>query len=130
MKFSTKTRCRIRTLLEIALHPKSSGVFQKDIAENQMTDSQDMPFTITDVSIDNVTAKAFEIYPNPVQNVLYFKNFNKIEKIEIYNTIGKVIFTNNGNRSHIDISNFEKGIYFIKINTKEKNIFIEKIIKN
>ncbi len=102
----------------------------KDIAENQMTDSQDMPFTITDVSIDNVTAKAFEIYPNPVQNVLYFKNFNKIEKIEIYNTIGKVIFTNNGNRSHIDISNFEKGIYFIKINTKEKNIFIEKIIKN
>ncbi len=102
----------------------------KDIAENQMTDSQAMPFTITDVSIDNVTAKAFEIYPNPVQNVLYFKNFNKIEKIEIYNTIGKVIFTNNGNRSHIDISNFEKGIYFIKINTKEKNIFIEKIIKN
>ncbi len=35
MKFSTKTRYGIRTLLEIALHPVAEGVFQKDIAENQ-----------------------------------------------------------------------------------------------
>ena len=35
MKFSTKTRYGIRTLLEIALHEDGVGVFQKDIAENQ-----------------------------------------------------------------------------------------------
>lgn len=35
MKFSTKTRYGIRALLEISLHAKGIGVFQKDIAENQ-----------------------------------------------------------------------------------------------
>ena len=35
MKFSTKTRYGIRALLEIALNEDGSGVFQKDIAENQ-----------------------------------------------------------------------------------------------
>lgn len=35
MKFSTKTRYGIRTMLEIALDTKHAGVFQKDIATSQ-----------------------------------------------------------------------------------------------
>lgn len=35
MKFSTKTRYGIRTMLEIALDIKHNGVFQKDIATSQ-----------------------------------------------------------------------------------------------
>ena len=35
MKFSTKTRYGVRTMLEIALHSKGKGVLQKDIAVNQ-----------------------------------------------------------------------------------------------
>ncbi len=35
MKFSTKTRYGIRTMLEIALDKEQHGVFQKDIAKNQ-----------------------------------------------------------------------------------------------
>lgn len=35
MRFSTKTRYGIRAMLEIAVNEKQSGVFQKDIAENQ-----------------------------------------------------------------------------------------------
>lgn len=35
MKFSTKTRYGLRAMLEIAHHSPSSGVFQKDIANNQ-----------------------------------------------------------------------------------------------
>ncbi len=35
MKFNTKTRYGVRTMLEIALHKTPGGVFQKDIAKNQ-----------------------------------------------------------------------------------------------
>ena len=35
MKFSTKTRYGLRAMLEIAYHSPSSGVYQKDIAQNQ-----------------------------------------------------------------------------------------------
>jgi Rrf2 family protein len=35
LKFNTKTRYGIRTILEIALNQSTGGVFQKDIAKNQ-----------------------------------------------------------------------------------------------
>ena len=35
MKFSTKIRYGIRTMLEIALHEEDEGILQKDIARNQ-----------------------------------------------------------------------------------------------
>ena len=35
MKFSTRTRYGIRTMLEIGLHYEKGGVLQKDIASNQ-----------------------------------------------------------------------------------------------
>lgn len=35
MKFNTKTRYGIRTMMEIALHESNKGVLQKDISKNQ-----------------------------------------------------------------------------------------------
>lgn len=35
MKFSTKTRYGIRTMMEIACHNDQEGIYQKNIAENQ-----------------------------------------------------------------------------------------------
>ena len=35
MKFNTKTRYGIRSMLEIAMNKEQDGVFQKDIAKNQ-----------------------------------------------------------------------------------------------
>jgi Rrf2 family protein len=35
LKFSTKTRYGVRTMIEIALHSQEKGVYQKDIAANQ-----------------------------------------------------------------------------------------------
>jgi len=35
LKFNTKTRYGVRTILEIALHQSEGSVFQKDIAKNQ-----------------------------------------------------------------------------------------------
>jgi len=36
LKFNTKTRYGVRTVLEIALHNSTEGVYQKDIAKNQV----------------------------------------------------------------------------------------------
>ena len=36
MKFNTKTRYGVRTVLEIALSNSSTGIYQKDIAKNQL----------------------------------------------------------------------------------------------
>lgn len=72
---------------------------------------------------------SFKIYPNPAQNKI---TINTPEKsiIEMTDIKGQKIeiFHQNGSNMTIDISNYQSGIYFVKVITKGK-IFIQKIIK-
>lgn len=63
----------------------------------------------------------FKLYPNPVQDKLYINVADlTINNISIINILGETIentsFNISGNILQIDVSNIEKGIYFIKIN--------------
>jgi hypothetical protein len=60
------------------------------------------------------------VYPNPVRHLCtIYVTRGTISEIEIYNTVGKKIFrqleTNSRKQIVIDVSNFESGIYFVKI---------------
>jgi len=60
------------------------------------------------------------IYPNPAKEILNLKYTNNISsRVIIYDVLGKLMYKEqlsfNNNLLKIDISNFEKGIYFIKI---------------
>ncbi len=68
------------------------------------------------------------IYPNPTNNKLNIefveKTNNKIEKVSIFNMLGKLIYEKDENVFNskiveIDCSNFDAGIYFLNIVTKE-----------
>jgi len=69
-------------------------------------------------SIEELSFKnKFNIFPNPANNTLNieFENIRETnDNIQIYNTIGELVKEIAFNQS-IDISNLEKGIYFIKI---------------
>jgi len=75
-----------------------------------------------------------KIYPNPnTGKFIISVNGNiKIDKLEIYNVIGDKVYsikTNNNYLTYIiDLTENPKGIYFIKIYSREK-IYIEKIVK-
>jgi hypothetical protein len=74
-----------------------------------------------------------EIYPNPSNgnfSITPKVNHNKLQTVEIYNIVGKLIYSETiKNRStfNINISQSPKGIYFVKFNDGEK-ITTEKII--
>jgi len=57
----------------------------------------------------------FEIYPNPASNSIQIKTTGNIEKIEIWNLSGKLLWT--GKDKRIDLNDFEKGIYLIGLKT-------------
>jgi len=84
------------------------------------------------VSVNEINENNFTIYPNPnngIFNINSTKNLDKVE-IKIYNCNGKIIknFQQNLNKNtKINLENYPKGIYLIKIIT-ENNIFAEKII--
>lgn len=65
------------------------------------------------------------LYPNPTKGILNIENLN-LEKIVVYEIYGKELMEFKPN-SQIDLSNFSKGIYLIKLISKSK-IVVEKIV--
>jgi hypothetical protein len=82
----------------------------------------------TDITeIDNAIATA--IYPNPATNFVNIKSGANMGRIMIMNNIGQVVYTNVADSQLIQVntSDFNKGIYFIQIETV-KGVVTEKLI--
>jgi hypothetical protein len=62
------------------------------------------------------------VYPNPTSTIFYIKNADKKKK-ELYNSVGQLIFTTFKNE--IDVSNYSKGIYYLRCVIQTKKIIIE-----
>lgn len=83
---------------------------------------------------ENQIHSNISFYPNPSKGKFFYKVGNrhyKNVKIEIYNMVGKEIYYNsnfdNQTSNEIDLSNFPKGIYLVKID-KGKGLETGKII--
>lgn len=67
---------------------------------------------------------AFSVYPNPAQNFInieFVDNEAIIETVAVWNNIGQLIFEENingKNRINISIENWPKGVYFIRLGSK------------
>jgi len=85
----------------------------------------------TTLSIQNSLSKSFSIFPNPSDGLIHIINKNdvKINKIEIFNLIGKNIKTIKKVGKHIDLESLSNGAYLIKIYTDKGNISKEIIKK-
>jgi len=74
---------------------------------------------VTESYLDNSQIKVF---PNPTKDIISIFSQEKIEAIQIINSMGQVIYidnTINKNKIEVSMGKFNKGIYFIRI--KENN---------
>lgn len=70
---------------------------------------------ILSVNEDDFSNFQFNVYPNPVSNLLYIKTNTQIEyQADIYSVDGKLISTTYNN-SFIDVSEMSNGVYFLQI---------------
>ena len=70
-----------------------------------------------------------EVYPNPTNSKVHLRSKNSsIEKVEFYNTSGKIMKTVENKFEILDISDLSNGIYIMKIHTN-LGVLNEKIIK-
>ena len=88
--------------------------------------------SISDFSIDELIS----VYPNPANKFvnIQLKSSEQINSIVLYNVLGKLIYKenkpNNSEAIKIDISNFGKGIYFLKVNFTNNKTISKKLILN
>ena len=83
------------------------------------------------LSTKNIIFKSFRMFPNPTNgNNIYF-SVTENATIHIYNVLGKLIQSSEVTKSKnsINISEFAKGIYLVKINSG-KQFITKKLIKN
>jgi len=67
--------------------------------------------------------KGINFYPNPTSGILHFKSETSKNLIEIFNSLGEIVFSTLYSET-IDISSIPKGIYFLTIqNTTGRNVF-------
>ena len=82
--------------------------------------------TLLKTSEKNLKNKV-SLYPIPAKKEINISSSEKIENISVYNSLGQFLFQTNQTLK-INIENLEKGIYFLKIKTKQTET-VEKFIK-
>ena len=80
------------------------------------------------IGMEEMKNANIKIYPNPVKEMLQIKNNARINRIEILDLLGKVIYQFNNSGNQINVSALPQGIYFVKLET-EKETVIQKFVK-
>ncbi len=119
--------------------PQTFGPFnytlttENDIISLTITNSLGDSATYSATTLGNSTQDqiSFTIYPNPASNLIYFKGSKiKIQNFKIFNINGQQVLQSAFNpATGIDVSHLTKGVYFIKVDTKNGSL-MKKFIKN
>lgn len=80
------------------------------------------------VTLDNIVSifqnnkEDIVIYPNPVQDKLFFRNIDEDSEILIYNLNGELLIKKYNTLNYIEVKDLYSGIYIIKIYSSQKVI--------
>jgi hypothetical protein len=67
-------------------------------------------------AINNISSHSvISIFPNPATQNISIRNAGKIARIEMYNAMGQLVKSISGVQHSIDVSDLDKGFYFIKV---------------
>jgi hypothetical protein len=121
------------TSFKIGKYYISRELFSTSIAGTEFTFPQTL-YEFTDTRdflllTDKNNLENFKVYPNPTSNKLYINSRKAIKKISLFNIVGEKILSFNSDQKEINISNFSRGIYILKIQFKDHKSLVRKIIK-
>ncbi len=88
-------------------------------------------FDVSSLSIAENTMENVVVYPNPTNGMLYIKTPDNVtfDSIEIFDILGKRMFSPTHRDGAFDISRLNAGVYFVRIHSRD-NMVTKKIIKN
>ena len=79
----------------------------------------------TSLLTDNEVKESFSIYPNPVNDRLYIKNFQNGESAEIIDASGRIVKKIQLDTDNIDVNDLLKGTYILQL--KNKNLEMKRV---
>lgn len=83
-------------------------------------------------AVTSVEKLAFNLFPNPSNDVLYLTNENQdIQQVNMYNNLGALVYENTSNQLSysIDVSSFSQGLYYVNVQFSDA-IIRKKVVVN
>lgn len=80
-----------------------------------------------------INSKDLQVFPNPVKDVLNFKMANnlQVESVELYDMTGRKVNTVNAKSvKDVNVSNFRKGTYILKVKANDGKVYVQKVLKD
>ncbi len=116
------------------IHPSFDDIPGRIIGEKIGKDAYSfaIPYFDSSLGIEKEVLNSFTIYPNPTNdNVIYIKNLDHFEKIELFDVLGKrIISTDLKYDTNLKIGklslpqSISKGIYILKIDNQSNKVII------
>lgn len=117
---------------ELIIHNGGTIYFAVTPYFQGMTGTYKLEIEIDRISTEDISEQtsSFSIYPNPANDIITIATEENIEEICIYTISGVMIYNDsNFTGKSIDVSDFNSGIYFVKIKT-QNNVIDRRFIKN
>ena len=86
---------------------------------------------ISSIESQNDNAKNISIYPNPVDNILYFGNINSSYEVSVFDISGSLVkrFNINDSNASVNMEDLNAGLYFIQFLDKQTmNKMVKKLL--
>ena len=107
----------------------SEPVEFKVISENGLVENTYTVVVENGVNINEPKSVSINIFPNPASNAINISAVDIINRVDIIDITGRVIYTHNERNSEIKIPvhNFDNGIFFLRIFIKE-DVYNKKVL--
>ncbi|TYA92140.1 T9SS type A sorting domain-containing protein [Seonamhaeicola marinus] len=80
------------------------------------------------LSTNDKNAFEFRAYPNPVKDILHINTLEPISKVEIFDLLGKSVFTQYNVTDNINVASLNKSMYLVKL-TSDNGVSTKKFLK-
>ena len=67
---------------------------------------------------EEVTLDSLQVFPNPTNDYIYIRALEKVDKVEVYDLLGKLVLLNK-QTERVNLSSLSKGLYLVKIYSGE-----------
>lgn len=73
----------------------------------------------------------FNVYPNPTSGSFIVEAAERINRVEVYNMVGQIVYNNasfNAEKANINLNSTNKGIHIVKIYFDNESVAIQKLL--
>lgn len=83
------------------------------------------------VSTQPINIVDFNVYPNPTSGAFVVEAAERINRVEVYNMVGQVVYSNtsfNSDKANVHLNTKNKGLHIVKIYFDNDSIAIQKLL--